>query len=105
MTNVEFFKTPLGVLTGFEIRGHSGFESVGKDIVCASVSSAAYMTANTITDVLNLDADITVEDGYMSVRLSESSANKAQAILKGFELHITSLSDDYPKNIKLNSEV
>ena len=101
MTTVKFFKTQVDTITGFEIKGHSGFATLGKDIVCASVSSAAYMTINTITDILNLDAEITAQDGYMYISLDENNAKEAQALLKGFQLHIKSLSQDYPKNIML----
>ena len=37
-------------ICGFEISGHSDYAEEGSDIVCAAVSSAALMTANTITE-------------------------------------------------------
>ena len=105
MINIRFIKEQ-NLLTGFIIEGHSGYAEQGSDIVCASVSSAAYMTANTITDVLGLDADIAVDDGYMKMKLTSQNALKAQDILKGFELHITELSQQYQINIKVEfSEV
>lgn len=93
-------------LEGFELKGHSGFAEHGSDIVCASVSSAAYMTANTITEILGLGADISVSDGYMMMKLTSQDALKAQDILRGFELHVTELSKQYQINITVNySEV
>ena len=93
-------------LIGFELKGHSGYAEQGYDIVCASVSSAAYMTANTITEILGLSADISVGDGYMMMKLTSQDALKAQDILKGFELHVTELSKQYQINITVNySEV
>ena len=41
---------------GFCISGHAGAGSAGRDIVCAAVSSAAYMAANTLTDVIGAGA-------------------------------------------------
>ena len=59
-----------GKLVGFHIKGHSGNGLFGNDIVCAAVSSAAFMVVNTITDVLNADANISVlEDGEMTLNI------------------------------------
>ena len=105
MISIRFIKE-YNLILGFELKGHSGYAEHGSDIVCASVSSAAYMTANTITDVLDLDADIAVDDGYMKMKLTSQNAMKAQNILKGFELHMNELSQQYQINIKVNySEV
>ncbi len=87
-------------LKGFEISGHAMYAESGSDIVCASVSSAAYMAANTITDVIGADADATAGDGTMSVTLNQPD-ECAQAVLRGLELHLTELSKQYPQNIKL----
>ena len=87
-------------LHGFEIRGHANFAESGKDVVCASVSSAAYMAANTITDVICANADAVAGDGTMRLTLNQPD-EQAQAVLKGLELHLTELSKQYPENIKI----
>ncbi len=101
MIDARFFKCG-DELCGFEISGHSGYGEQGTDIICASVSSAAYMTANTITDVLFIDADIDLnDDGFF--KFIVSPCKEAQPILKGFEMHLRALSQDYPENIKVTS--
>ena len=53
MTRVKFlFKN--GSLSGYEIKGHSTncVDDLEGKIVCSAVSSAAYMTANTITEII-----------------------------------------------------
>ena len=85
---------------GFEISGHALFAESGKDIICAAVSSAAYMAANTITDIIGADATATVEDGAMCVTLNQTN-EQAETVLRGLELHLTELSKQYPKNIKI----
>ncbi len=93
-------------ITGFTLEGHSGAGSEGNDIVCAAVSSAAYMTVNTITDILGLNPDIEVYDGFMAIKLSSAEFKKAQDILCGFRLHLTALSEQYQENITVKiSEV
>ncbi len=105
MIRISFIRQQNSLI-GFKLLGHSGYAEHGSDIVCASVSSAAYMTANTITEILGLSADISVDDGYMMMKLTSQDALKAQDILRGFELHVTELSKQYQINITVNySEV
>ena len=48
---------------GFSLCGHAGAGVAGEDIVCAAVSSAAYMAANTVTDVVGAKATVDAGDG------------------------------------------
>ena len=105
MTSVKFFVN-LGSLYGFEIKGHSsknGDDENGK-LVCAAVSSAAYLTANTITEILKAKTDIAVDDALMMVKV-ENPSKEVQNVLLGFKLHIEQLAEQYSKNIKIYSEV
>ena len=89
---------------GFRITGHSGYSDEGSDIVCAAVSSAAYMTANTVTDVLGLSPELRVDDGDMLLRLKTmTDADRAGDILNGFCLHIKELREQYPEFIDLTT--
>ncbi len=99
MIKARFF-TEGGFLTGFEIKGHSGYADMGSDIVCSAVSSAAYMAANTITDIIGLDAEIDLnDDGFFKFIISP--VNEAHTTLRGLKLHLETLSQDYPENIKV----
>ena len=73
MIRVDFFTAKDGGLNGFQIKGHSGSAASGEDIVCAAVSSAAYLTANTITEILHADASVFVDDGEMALRLPKKA--------------------------------
>jgi uncharacterized protein YsxB (DUF464 family) len=101
MIKVSFY-TKDGYLCGFEFSGHSGFADPGTDTICASVSAVAYMTANTITDVIGLKADIKVGNGFLKLMLDDKLSD-AQQILEGLRLYLESLSEDYPDNIKVTS--
>jgi len=105
MIKVSFVKKD-GLICGYTVEGHSGLGHEGNDILCATVSSAAYMTVNTITDILNLKPQIKVKDGFMAIKLSSQQSVKAQDILCGFQLHLTALSEQYKENITVKiSEV
>ena len=87
-------------LTGFEIKGHAMFAQSGEDVVCAAVSSAAYMAANTVTEVIRANADAEAEDGRMLLIISDPD-ERTETVLRGMELHLTELSKQYPENIKI----
>lgn len=102
MTVVDFLTTKYGAIVGYHISGHSGSASFGKDIVCAAISSAAYMTANTITEVLGVSSNVTVNDGEMLLEISEKDFAVCKDILLGFKLHMVALEEQYPDNINVN---
>ena len=101
MTSVKFLADSKG-LYGFEISGHSsksGDDEIGK-IVCSAVSSAAYMAANTIIEVIGDSADAEVEDAFMCIKVNNPSKVSVQ-VLEGLKLHLTELSNQYSNNITI----
>lgn len=94
------------LVCGFKINGHSGYAEEGQDIICSAVSSASIMTANTITEVQHINAEITENDGFLSLNLSKDEAKKAEVVLSGLKLHLTALSEQFKEYIKVKiSEV
>ena len=105
MTGVKFI-TENGVLCGFSVEGHSSQncdDEQGK-IVCAAVSSAAYMAANTVLEILKEKAEVKIDNALMRL-VVKSPKPETVAVLEGFKLHITQLSLQYNTNIKIYSEV
>ena len=107
MTESRFFFED-DLLVGFHLKGHStasADDEVGR-LVCASVSSAAYMTANTITDVVEAEVDVKVDEdeGRMFLKV-KSDYEQALPILLGFKLHMEQLSNQFTDYIKIISEV
>ena len=105
MTAVTFF-TDNGNITGFHIVGHStcnenDFE--GK-LVCSAVSSAVYLVANTITEIIGANCDVKEADGELQLKLVDKISD-SQKILSGFKLHMTELMKQYQNRIKVVSEV
>ena len=100
------FTVENSIVTGVTVSGHSDYSEQGSDVVCAAVSSAVYMTANTITDVQQLDCSVAVDDGFLQIKLSPNEAKQAQVILNGLLLHLDALSKEYAEYIDLKlSEV
>ena len=103
MIKVKFYHSEKGAPSGFMITGHAGHGTRGNDIVCSAVSSAAYMTANTIIEILGINPSVDIQDGVMKIILPEESAEKGKDILLGFELHIKELAKQYPKNVTITT--
>jgi uncharacterized protein YsxB (DUF464 family) len=99
MTQVRF-QIDDNRLTGFEISGHSGFALEGSDIVCAAISSAAIMAANTVTEIIGGKADITENEGYLRFSLIDTDVESVK-VLEGLRLHLMQISEQYPDNIKI----
>ena len=100
MTKVTF-RLRESKLAGFSLEGHSNFATSGNDIVCAALSSAAYLVINTVTDIMNIPSSTDAKDGYIGIVIEKGYEEQCRDILKGFELHINSLKKQYPKNIKV----
>ena len=101
MTKVKFLFDDNS-LSGFDISGHSsvdGDDEFGK-IVCAAVSSAAYLTANTVTEIIGDKASIRIDDAKMFFKVNNPSKDTL-IILKGFKLHLEQLSEQYSNNIEI----
>ena len=93
-----------GSLTGFRLYGHSGYAAAGSDIVCAAATSAALMTANTVTEVLHIPASAEANDGLIRLQMKPGFAEAAQPLLQGLLLHLRELAKAYPQNISLHMQ-
>ena len=102
MTKVNFFLDGETII-GFSIKGHSTKNSADQNgkLVCSAVSSAAYMAANTILEVIGETAEVEVNDALMELKVKSLNEN-TQIVLKGFKLHIEQLAEQYSNNIKIS---
>ncbi len=105
MTKVKFLTDSQGIY-GFSLYGHSSSDCDDDEgrFVCAAVSSAAYMTANTVSDIVFDDVIARVDDALMEIKVNNISS-QSRVVLEGFKLHITELSYQYPDKITIISEV
>ena len=98
-----------GQISGFEVRGHAGYDDAGRDIACASVTSAVQMAANTVTEVLGVPAKVTVEEAKVALLLPEApaeGAGAAGAVLKGLLIYLSLLAEEFAGCISVeNREV
>ena len=104
MTTVTFHSEGSR-LTGFEMKGHSGYAPQGEDIVCAALTSAVRLTECAVNDVLGLEASVKVreKDASISLKLPKAldrdSESVCQTLLAALLVHCVQLAEEYPENI------
>lgn len=101
MIKTEFYLKDEA-LVGFSLKGHADYDDIGLDIVCASVSSAVELTANAITEILKVNADVLVLENEIKFRLPHGDNKNAVDFLKALRLHLEILSQDFPQNIQID---
>ena len=82
------------------VSGHSGYEEVGKDIVCASVSSIVITTINAIIEIDSDAIDYSDLDNKIIIRIlkEDEVVNK---LIKNMILLLEQLENDYKDYIKI----
>ena len=85
------------------ISGHANFADYGKDIVCAAVSSIVTTSVNDIY-VINREALNYNDDGKSITIEIIKDDDLVYRILNNLQELLINLSEDYPKNIKIERE-
>ena len=81
-----------------EIKGHSNYDTLGKDIVCSAVSS---IVTTTINGIISIDEDAIsyeYQNDTMTIVIRKSDEITVKLINNMIDL-LKSLSKNYPKNI------
>lgn len=82
------------------ISGHSGYDVVGKDIVCASVSSIATTTVNAILKIDENALEYEQAEGFLKMTVLKHNEISALLIANMLEL-LEQLQTQYSKFIKI----
>lgn len=87
-----------------EVSGHALYDHSGRDIVCASVSTALIVTINALEklDVLEF-IKYDIEEGYFQLEVVKEDQT-VKALLDNLVYSLTDLSNQYPKYIKIKKE-
>lgn len=92
-----------GQWCGFRICGHAG-GLAGTDIVCAAISSAAILAANTLTDVCGVHTVSCMRDGYLFFSVTDRDLDRCGDTLEGLRRHLADLQQQFPKKLQLDTE-
>lgn len=100
MIIAEFFKKDGGI-SGFKISGHADFDQYGRDIACASVSSAVQLSANLITDVFGFKAEVSAENNSVVLKAVSFKDSTLQKLFDGLLMQLDLLSQEFEKTIEI----
>ena len=83
------------------VSGHSGYDVIGKDIVCASISVAMYMSANLISQVTT-DFSFIEDDKNTEMKLEVNDDSEfVNIIIENLVYTLESISNSYAKFLKI----
>ena len=80
------------------IKGHALYDDLGKDIVCASVSSIVITTVNAIESISK--DSIKCDEKIFEINVLKDDETVQKLLINMINL-LKELSEEYPKNIKV----
>ena len=89
-----------GKITQFTVDGHSGYAESGSDIVCASVSSAVWLTINGIEKQNLAKLSYEEREGFVKCIITDKVSDGADILLDSLVMFITELESQYKKFLK-----
>ena len=66
----------------------------GQDVICASVSASVQLTANLLTEIYQLPAEIAVEENCISISVDAIQDVNAELLLQGLLLQMQLLTEE-----------
>lgn len=100
MTTIRVTKTD-DFIESISIKGHTGYNVSGKDIVCAAISSSAITTVNGILCLDKEAIKVVQDDGYLQISTLKKS-DITNKLLENLLDMLLQIEKDYPKNVKIN---
>ena len=101
MTRVTLWEDDEGLLRGYEVTGHSGYDEMGSDIVCAAVSILTINTINAIESFTEGKPQISSDEDRTRCVFTEAPGEAELLLLKTYELGIRSMEESYGKYVKV----
>ena len=102
MTTITFYKKN-DLILGLEVKGHTGKDAKGKDLLCAQISTVAQLAVVGFQEIEKLADFVEISDGYLKVMLNEKRAKleKCQFLFKTCMQSFESIIVDDKKYAKL----
>ena len=106
MTRCTLWMDSQARITGFSIKGHSGYAEEGSDIVCAGISALAITAENALCQLVGLSpAERGGEDGFLEVMLpgsmTDAQMHDAQLLLSALHIGLENIAQAYPDYVRL----
>ena len=82
-----------------DLKGHAGYDEIGKDLVCAAVSSIMFGLLNALDEMSNENVKMSVDSKISIEALNADS--KTQIILNTGLVQLRTVEESYPDFIKI----
>lgn len=107
MIKIDISRDDQNNIVEFSIKGHADFAPHGEDIVCASISILSQTTILALNELLSINLEYCMEEGYLSCKLpnlTNEIREKANLILNTMLIGIKGTRGMYNKYIDLNDK-
>ena len=106
MTRCTLFVDSFSRITGFSIKGHSGYAEEGSDIVCAGISALVITIENALCQLVKLSpVERGGEDGFLEVilpeKMTDAQMHDAQLLLASLHIGLENIAQAYPDYVRL----
>ncbi len=105
MTRAEFFKDNKGNFVKYIVKGHSGYDEIGKDIVCAAISTLTQTGLLALKKVCEVNVEYLLEEGSIEVKIpqniNDKTKKKCNIVINTILVGLENISESYPENITL----
>ncbi len=103
MTNINI-KYKNNLIEKIKILGHTGYDEIGHDIVCSSISSIVITSINAIIRLDDESIDHKETEGNVRINVLKHDKVIDTLLVNMIDL-LKDLERQYPKNVKINEEV
>ncbi|HOA64112.1 MAG: ribosomal-processing cysteine protease Prp [Acholeplasmataceae bacterium] len=102
MIKVEFTRNKQNEIIKVKVSGHSGYDDIGKDIVCSAVSTAMYVTIG-ILQKINQDMKYFENEKEAIMQIELIKTDKfTNNVMDNLQEVLESIANDYPDFIQIN---
>ncbi|MEY7999029.1 ribosomal-processing cysteine protease Prp [Clostridium sp. Mt-5] len=101
------FKKRCCNLVSVSLQGHAEWSKQGYDLVCSAVSAVSQSTVIGITEVLKLNLDYSIKNGFLNFSLEdmkEEDILKCQVLVETMLFALKSMEINYSKYINVKIE-
>lgn len=108
MIKIKIDRDQEGKIVAFSGTGHAFYDKVGKDIVCAAVSTLIHHSILALGKYLNIDLEVkkNKEQGFLSVRircLMPELREKADIVLESLCLSLIEIEKQYKGHLEIKN--
>ncbi len=106
MTRCVLYLDASGRITGFSVKGHSGYAEEGSDIVCAGISALVLTADHALNRLVGVSPiERGGEDGFVEVLLpaglTDAQMHDAQLLLSSLHIGLENIAQAYPDYVRL----